>query len=149
VDIKALITYVALVLIPVLPLTSTWLRFLQQRGSNISHGHLTLEFPLFVTSASCLLFLGSLIHDDRVSESIYDRVPSLIWLNVGLSLSMVVLALMGKHPIRSRLAGSAAAVFFRLARQRCHRRCCPSWRRLDSLMQAHFSSYRCNLPVRS
>jgi hypothetical protein len=52
------------------------------------------------------------MHDDRVSQSIYDRIPALIWLNVGLSLAMVVLALLGKHQIRWRLTGSAAAVFF-------------------------------------
>jgi small-conductance mechanosensitive channel len=109
-----LIGVVALVLIPGIPLTFTWPRFFRQRASGPRHGLLTLEFPLFIVTGSYLLFLVLLIFlllTMSFPLGIENHIAILIWSNIGVSLAMSALAIAGKHPLRWRLAGSAAAVF--------------------------------------
>jgi len=114
----ALLGCVTLLLIPGVPLTFTWLRFLRQNASRDFRGRLTLEFPLFVVTGSYLLFflffgyLTLLITFLTVHGSVNLHVPVLVWSNVILSFVMSVLALTGRNSLRWRLVGSAAAVSF-------------------------------------
>lgn len=114
-SMNALVGFLALFLVPGLPLTFTWLRFSKQRTSRAPRGHLTLEFPLFVVTGSYLLYFGFL-----VILLVFMALPPdinghgslivLVWSNAILSFVMSALALIGKHSLRWRLAGSAAAV---------------------------------------
>jgi len=112
-SVHALIGFAVLVLISGLPLIFTWRRFLQQRTSEATQSHLTLEFPLFVVTGSCLLFfvfLAQVILFPTLPDSIGGHVPALAWSNAGLSFAMGLLALIGKHSLRWRLVGSAGTV---------------------------------------
>jgi hypothetical protein len=106
-SIHALIGITVLVLIPGLLLTFTWLQFLQ-RKFNDPRSRLTQESPLFAVTGSYLLFLGLL----ALPLTIKDQVTALIWSNAVLDLAMSILALTGKHSLRWRLVGLAAAVSF-------------------------------------
>jgi hypothetical protein len=116
----ALIVCVARLMIPGVPLSFTWLRFLRQNASRDFRGRLTLEFPLFVVTGSYLiffLFFGYLtllitFLTLRTSFGFNLHIPVLIWSNAILSFVMSVLALIGKNSLRWRLAGSAATVSF-------------------------------------
>jgi hypothetical protein len=114
----ALIICVALLLIPALPLTFTWLRFMRQRTSRDFRGLLTIELPLFVVTVSYLLFfvffgvVTLFLTFLSVHLSGDFHVHALVWSNIVASLVMSVLALIGKNSLRWRLAGSAAAVSF-------------------------------------
>jgi len=114
----ALIVGVGLLLIPGVPLSLTWLRFLRQNASGDLRGRLTLEFPLFVVTGSYLIFilffgyLTLLITFLTVHNSVNLHIPVLIWSNAILSFVMSVLALIGKNSLRWRLVGSAATVSF-------------------------------------
>jgi hypothetical protein len=115
-----LIICVALLLIPALPLTFTWVRFIRQRISRDFRGLLTIELPLFVVTVSYLLFfvvfgvvtLSLTFLTVHLSLSGDFHVHALVWSNVVVSFVMSVLALIGKNTLRWRLAGSAAAVSF-------------------------------------
>ena len=117
-SMNALIGCVALLLIPGVPLSFTWLRFLRQNASRDFRGGLTVEFPLFVVTGSYLIFflfvayLTLLIKFLTVHNSVSLHIPVLIWSNAILSFVMSVLALTGKNSLRWRLVGSAAAVSF-------------------------------------
>ena len=117
-SMNALIGCVALLLIPGVPLSFTWLRFLRQNASSDFRGRLTLEFPLFVVTGSYLIFflffgyLTLLITFLTVHDSVNLHIPALIWSNAILSFVMSVLALVGKNSLRWRLVGSAATVSF-------------------------------------
>jgi hypothetical protein len=117
-SMNALIGCVALLLIPGVPLTFTWLRSLRQNASRDFPGRLTLEFPLFVATGSFVLFilligfLTLLATFLTIHQNVNLHIPVLIWSNAILSFVMSVLALIGKNSLRWRLAGSAAAVSF-------------------------------------
>jgi hypothetical protein len=118
ISMHALIGCVSLLLIPGVPLTFTWQRFLRQNASREFHGRLTLEFPLFVVTGSYLIFvlffgyLTLLITFLTVHDSFNLHIPVLIWSNAILSFVMSVLALIGKNSLRWRMVGTAAAVSF-------------------------------------
>jgi hypothetical protein len=110
-----LIAMVALILIPGGPLAFTWVRFLQRGTARPCLDHLTLEIPLFVVTGSFLFFFAFLTFLFLFVTPplvVATHIRALIWSNVGVSLAMTVLTITGNHPLRWRLAGSAAAVFF-------------------------------------
>jgi len=86
-SMNALIGCLALLLIPGVPLTFIWLRFLRQNASRDFRGRLTLEFPQFVVTGSYLIFflffgyLTVLIALLTVDESVNLHVPVLVWSN--------------------------------------------------------------------
>jgi hypothetical protein len=109
-----LLGVVALSLIPGLPLTFIWTRFLRQSRLGQSRSFLTLEFPLAVVTGSYVLFvtiLGFTFWFLRAPFGSETHIQAVIWLNVGVSFAMSVLAFAGKHSLRWKLAASAAAVF--------------------------------------
>lgn len=112
---NALIGITALVLIPGLPLTFTWVRFLQLRPSENSRSRLIVELPLCVVTGSYLIFfvfLAQVFALLNLPQSIKEHFVGLVRLNVGLPFVVGLLPLARRHSLRWRLAGAGAAVSF-------------------------------------
>ena len=105
-----LIVFALLVLIPASPLLLTWRRVLSRGDSLASVPGLTVKLPLFVTTASCLLFFLGLFFKSAIGADYSDRRFITIWTNLGLAVLMVALSLLGKNPLRVLVAIAAGAV---------------------------------------
>ncbi len=102
--------YIALVLIPALPLLLTWRQVLTRRDSFTSSSSVTVKLPLLAITLSCLLFYLNLFFESVTGVVYSDRRSLMIVTAFGVSLAMVVLSLAGRNRFRWMLATTAACV---------------------------------------
>lgn len=109
-NIPAISIYAALVLIPGLPLLLIWRRVLIRRASLAMSSPVTFKLPLLVTTGSSLLFFLNLLFEPTTGVHYSDRRFVMIVTAFVASLAMVVLSLVGRHPLKWLLAIASTAV---------------------------------------
>jgi len=109
---KITIIYLALVIIPTVPLLLAWLQVLILHDPRLLFRDLTIKVPLFVTTASCLQFLSGLLFPLVIGPAYSARRFTTIWVNLGLNLLMIVISLRGKNRFKllTAIASGAAAL---------------------------------------
>src|SRR6266403_4658020 len=102
--------YVALVVVPTLPLLLTWQQVLSRRDSFASSSAVTVKLPLLAITASWLFFSLCLLFPSGLGPEFSNRRLGTIWANLGLTLLMVVFSLRGKNHSKVLLAIAAGAI---------------------------------------
>jgi hypothetical protein len=102
--------YIAIVLLPSLPLLLIWRQVSTRRDSFATSNAITVKLPLLVTTASCLLFFLNLVFPPVLGPAYSNRRFGTIWTNLGLTLLMVFFSLRGKDQFKVLLAIAAGAV---------------------------------------
>jgi hypothetical protein len=108
----AIFIYIALVLVPALPLLLTWRKVLTRRDSLAASSLITVKLPLLVITASSLLsFVNLLFYSSTKGVRYSEGRFIMIVTAFGVSLGMIPFSVVGKrNPFKWSLIITSAAL---------------------------------------